>query len=137
MECIVENAGDSIGYIGLTQNTGRIVIIDQASRFKALRNPAEDSSSDGNGSEPKEKNFFVREQYVLGHSNNVDIICNNNFPGHNLLNKKFFKMITKRQMPSMFEDILFQNDTMRPLAPTKDKSTTNEDLDSEILIIHG
>ena len=46
MECIVENAGDSIGYIGLTQNTGRIVIIDQASRFRALRGQDEDSSSD-------------------------------------------------------------------------------------------
>ena len=36
MECIVENAGDSIGYIGLTQNIGRIIIIDQAARFRAM-----------------------------------------------------------------------------------------------------
>ena len=40
-------------------------------------------------------------------------------------------------MPNMFEDILFQNDMMRPLAPTKEKCVDSEDLDSEILIIHG
>lgn len=28
-----------------------------------------------------ETNFYVREQYVLAHSNNIDIITNNNFLG--------------------------------------------------------
>ena len=37
METIVTNNGDSIGYVGLTQNTGRIIVIDQASRFRAMR----------------------------------------------------------------------------------------------------
>ena len=37
METIVENGGDSIGYLGLTQNTGRIIVIDQASRFRAMK----------------------------------------------------------------------------------------------------
>ena len=37
METIVENGGDSIGYLGLTQSTGRIIVIDQASRFRAMR----------------------------------------------------------------------------------------------------
>ena len=114
MECIVENAGDSIGYIGLTQNIGRIVVIDQASRFKAIRNQKSDRDESEEEDAQKdlpvqpEKNFYIREQYVLAHSNNVDIISNNKFTGHHLLkNQKFFKMITKRQMPDMFEDILF------------------------------
>ena len=70
----------------------------------------EDSSEDDDSSAKTikpEKNFYIREQYVLAHSNNVDIILNNKFVGHKLLNKKYFKMITKRQMPDMFEDILF------------------------------
>ena len=37
METIVENSGDSIGYLGLTQSTGRIIVIDQASRFRAMK----------------------------------------------------------------------------------------------------
>ena len=28
METIVENSGDSIGYLGLTQSTGRVIVID-------------------------------------------------------------------------------------------------------------
>ena len=47
-----------------------------------------------------ETNFYVREQYVLAHSNNVDIVSNTNFIGHQLLKGlKFYKVITKRQMP--------------------------------------
>ena len=42
METIVENTGDSIGYLGLTQNTGRIIVIDQASRFRAMKAQYED-----------------------------------------------------------------------------------------------
>ena len=89
-------------------------MIDQASRFKALneKNAEEEQSEDGDEQKestlPVEKNFYIREQYVLAHSNNVDIILNDKFTGHNLLkDQKFFKMITKRQMPNMFEDILF------------------------------
>ena len=41
METIVENGGDSIGYLGLTQSTGRIIAIDQASRFRAMKNQFE------------------------------------------------------------------------------------------------
>ena len=54
---------------------------------------------------------------MLAHTNNVDIIINNKFEGHNLLKHlKFFKMITKRQMPNKFEDIIFQSgDSVRPL----------------------
>ena len=37
METIVENSGDSIGYLGLTQSTGRVIVIDQASRFRAMK----------------------------------------------------------------------------------------------------
>ena len=55
-----------------------------------------------------ETNFYVREQYVLAHSNNVDIVTTDNFAGQNLLKGlNFYKVITKRQMPSMFKDILY------------------------------
>ena len=50
MECIVENRGDSIGYIGLTQNVGRIVVIDQASRFTALSMQNGDDRENGDDS---------------------------------------------------------------------------------------
>ena len=44
-----------------------------------------------------ETSFYVREQYVLAHSNNVDIVSNTNFIGHKLLKGlKFYKVITKR-----------------------------------------
>ena len=41
METIVENSGDSIGYLGLTQGTGRVVVIDQASRYRAMKDQFE------------------------------------------------------------------------------------------------
>ena len=37
METIVENGGDSIGYLGLTQSTGRVIVVDQAARFRAMK----------------------------------------------------------------------------------------------------
>jgi len=37
METIVQNGGDSVGYLGLTQSTGRIIVIDQATRFRAMK----------------------------------------------------------------------------------------------------
>ena len=37
LDCIVENGSKSFGYVGLTQNHGRIVVIDQMSRFTALK----------------------------------------------------------------------------------------------------
>ena len=44
-----------------------------------------------------ETGFLVREQYVLAHSNNVDIVINDNFVGHQQLKGlKFYKVITKR-----------------------------------------
>jgi len=50
----------------------------------------------------------VREQYVLAHGNNVDIVITNNFAGQKLLKGlNFYKVITKRQMPQMFKDILY------------------------------
>jgi len=55
---------------------------------------------------------------VLAHTYNVEIVINSKFHGQNLLkHKKFFKMVTKRQMPNMFEDVLHSNDSVRPLAP--------------------
>ena len=142
METIVQNGGDSIGYIGLTQSTGRIIVIDQASRFRAMKrhfdklkaereamiaestlpkDEVEEEEKEGfsmddylaigedvepleerlekarmkaadwnldqaktkqnTDSESFETNFYVREQYVLVHSNNVDIVFNNNFEG--------------------------------------------------------
>lgn len=55
-----------------------------------------------------ETSFYVREQYVLAHSNNVDIVINDKFIGHNLLKGfKFYKVITKRQMPQMFKELLY------------------------------
>ena len=70
----------------------------------------------------KEHSFFVREEYVLAHTNNVDIISNDKFAGAKYLKSlKFYKMITKRQMPDMFEDILYQGDLVRPLAPAEEE----------------
>ena len=44
-----------------------------------------------------ENNFYIREQYVLAHSYNVDLVMNDRYQGYNILkNQKFFKMITKR-----------------------------------------
>lgn len=45
----------------------------------------------------KETSFFVREDYVLAHTNNVDLVMNSKFEGSkHLRGLKFFKMITKR-----------------------------------------
>lgn len=80
--------------------------------------PGTESEDDSHEPENKESSFLVREEYVLAHSNNVDLIANKSFAGHALVSElRFFKMITKRQMPNMFEDILYQNDLVRPLAP--------------------
>jgi len=37
LDCIIENASESFGYAGLTQNQGRIVVIDQLARFAAIK----------------------------------------------------------------------------------------------------
>ena len=87
-----------------------------------------------------EKNFFVREEHVLAHSSNVDIVHSDNFKGANLLKgMQFFRMVTKRQMPDNFLDILFQRDKMRPFASTNGSMPYqfNKDLDSEFLFIHA
>lgn len=36
LDCIVQNSSESFGYVGLTQNQGRIVVIDQLARFMSL-----------------------------------------------------------------------------------------------------
>lgn len=91
--------------------------------------------------ELKEVNLYIREQYVLAHTNNVDIIINSKFNGHHLLKHlKFFKMITKRQMPNMFEEVLYQHDSMRPLVPQMVESQTVDGTAifcSELLFIHA
>ena len=40
-------------------------------------------------------------------------------------------------MPQMFKDILYQTDPMRPLASSKENGEFDEELDSEIVIIHA
>ena len=40
-------------------------------------------------------------------------------------------------MPQMFKDILYQEDPMRPLASCKEDGEFDEELDSEIVIIHA
>jgi hypothetical protein len=94
----------------------------------------EDSMND-----TKEPSVFVREEYVLAHSNNVDLVVNNNFTGQNLISDlKFFKMITKRQMPDIFEDILYQRDLVRPLAPKSPEQAGDKTiLSAELLFIHA
>jgi hypothetical protein len=49
-------------------------------------------------------------------------------------------MITKRQMPNMFEEVLYQHDSIRPLVPQKIEIETVEGkpiLCSELLFIHA
>ena len=105
--------------------------------------PPQESEDEDEGEpvELKEVNLYIREQYVLAHTNNVDIIINNKFNGHRLLKHlKFFKMITKRQMPNMFEEVLYQHDSIRPLVPHKIEIETVEGkpiLCSELLFIHA
>lgn len=83
----------------------------------------------------------MREEYVLAHTNNVDIVSNDKFSGaKHLKSLKFFKMITKRQMPDMFEDILYQDDLVRPLAPQEEEVLQVGDrtlLRAEVLFIHA
>lgn len=83
----------------------------------------------------------MREEYVLAHTNNVDIVSNNKFEGNKHLSKlKFFKMITKRQMPDMFEDVLYQHDLVRPLVPKAEEVHQVGDktiLRAELLFIHA
>jgi len=40
-------------------------------------------------------------------------------------------------MPQMFKEILYQRDPMRPLASNKKSAQFDEELDSEIVIIHA
>jgi len=101
----------------------------------------EESEEDDTSTELKEKSFLVREEYVLAHTNNVDIVLNTKFVGHNhMQSQKFYKMITKRQMPDMFEDILYQGDFVRPLAPVMQEVHFIGDktvLPAELLFIHA
>ena len=167
LDCIVENPSESFGYVGLTQNQGRIVVIDQSARFLATKlaeierkhqgkllkqqqtliknilggteSVDSDESNQSSGDEAvseREKSFFVREEYVLAHTNNVDLVISQNFDGSKWLKGfKFCKMITKRQMPDIFGDILYQRDLVRPLAPklAQDK----EAVSAELLFIHA
>ena len=49
LECIVENSSESFGYAGLTYNSGRIVVIDQAARSKDYVREKEQPLEDGGG----------------------------------------------------------------------------------------
>ena len=40
-------------------------------------------------------------------------------------------------MPQMFKELLYQPDPMRPLASSKESAKFDEELDSEIVIIHA
>ena len=106
LDCIADNQ-DGVGFIGVTQNRGRIVVV-----------------------EPGEESYFVREEYVLAHTANIEIVINNKFSGANLMKQPFFKVITRRQMPQMFEDFLKSN-AIIPL----DQPTVTDD--SEMLFIHA
>lgn len=61
----------------------------------------------------------MQEQYVLAHTNNIDLVINSQYEGRKHLgnSKMFFKLITKHQMPFMFEHFLEDDtDNVRPLA---------------------
>lgn len=72
LDCILTN-GDSIGYVGLTQNTGRIIELTPANN----------------------ECIFVREEYVLAHTADVQIVINRKFQGSHLTKQTFFKTITR------------------------------------------
>jgi hypothetical protein len=80
---MLDNHSECIQYAGLTQNTGRIIVLDLKAAHPA---PSPVSA------------FYIREQYVLAHTNNVDIVINDRYEGSKLLkgNRRFYKTITKR-----------------------------------------
>ena len=55
LDCIVENS-DAIGYLGCTQNRGRIIVL-----------------------EPEQDSIYVREEYILAHTSSIEIVINNKF----------------------------------------------------------
>eukprot|EP00347_Sterkiella_histriomuscorum_P011442 403372437 len=98
LDFIVENLSNSVEYVGLTQNSGRILVIEPQITEQLL----------------------VLEPYVLAHTNNIDLVLNKSYKGRQFFggrNKQFYKLITKHQLPFMFEDFLQdQSDNIKPLA---------------------
>lgn len=93
LDAIVEN-GDSISYVGLTQNQGKIIEL----------------------SCKEDECLFVREEYVLAHTNNVEIVINNKFSGAKYVSQAYFKVISRAQMPGLFDDFL-NNETDTTVLP--------------------
>ena len=67
---------------------------------------------------------------MLAHTSSIEIVINNKFAGAKHVKHPFFKVITRKQMPSMFEDFL-QSDAMIPL----DKSYTEDG--TELIFLHA
>ncbi|CDW83240.1 UNKNOWN [Stylonychia lemnae] len=97
LDFIVENVANSVEYIGLTQNSGRIIVIEPQIM----------------------EQISVLEQYVLAHTSNIDLVINKSYQGRNILgrSKQYFKLITKHQLPFLFEHFLQdETDNIKPLA---------------------
>jgi uncharacterized protein (AIM24 family) len=52
LDFIVDNPADSLGYVGLSQNSGRIIVIEPQAHGQ----------------------ICVQESYVLAHTNNIDLV---------------------------------------------------------------
>lgn len=75
LDFVVDNPTDSIGYIGLSLNPGRIIVI-------------EPSCYPGD--------MCVQEKYVLAHTNNTDLILNSSHQGIPLMKGlRYFMIVSK------------------------------------------
>ena len=75
LDFVVDNPTDSIGYIGLSLNPGRIIVI-------------EPSCYPGD--------MCVQEKYVLAHKNNTDLILNSTHQGIPLMKGlRYFMIVSK------------------------------------------
>ena len=75
LDFVVDNPTDSIGYIGLSLNPGRIIVIEPSCY------PGE---------------MCVQEKYVLAHTNNTDLILNSSHQGIPLMKGlRYFMIVSK------------------------------------------
>jgi hypothetical protein len=90
----VDNPSDSIGYVGLSLNPGRIIILEP------------------------EFDICVQEKYVLAHTNNTDLILNTSHPDIKLLKgTRYFQIVSRNKLHENYERFLEdENDSVKPLS---------------------
>ena len=93
LDFVVDNPTNSIAYVGLSPNSGRIIVIEPEIYGQ----------------------ICLLEKFILAHTSNVDLVMMNQ--GIMAKHARYIKVISKSQLHLLYEHVLEdESDTIKPLA---------------------